>query len=91
MRAYMDVELYNQIVKDNPHLWWWVKERKNLSTDSVVEGVLSNGDMDDVLRLLQILGREKVREVFLKQVSRPRHNYRPQTANFFRKLFAQNV
>jgi len=87
----MDKELYDQIVKESPHLWWWVRDKKNLSIESVVEGVLSNGDMDDVLRLLQILGRKKVREVFLKQVSRSRHNYRPQTANFFRKFFAQNV
>lgn len=89
--AYMDKELYDQIVEESPHLWWWVRDRKNLSTDNVVEGVLSNGDMDDVLRLPQLLGREKVREVFLKRVSKPRHNYRPQTANFFRKLFAQDV
>jgi len=49
--AYMDKELYDQIVEESPHLWWWVRDRKNLSTDSVVEGVLSNGDMDDVLKV----------------------------------------
>ena len=87
----MDKELYNQLVKPRPHLWWWVKNKEDLSLESVVQGVLANGDMDDVQRLFQLVGRERVRKIFLQQISRPRHNYRRQTVNFFRKVFAVHV
>ncbi len=83
--------MYDRIVKQRPYLWWWVKNKEDLSLESVVQGVLANGDMDDVERLFQLAGREQVKEIFLKQISRPRHNYRPQTVNFFRKVFAKNV
>jgi len=53
--------------------------------------VLSNGDMEDVLKLFQLVGRENVKAIFLTQTVRPRHNYRRQTINFFKKVFAQDV
>jgi len=33
----------------------------------------------------------KKRPYLLQQISNPRHNYRKQTVNFFRKVFAQDV
>jgi len=27
----MDKELYDQIVKESPHLWWWVRDRKGIA------------------------------------------------------------
>lgn len=90
-KAYSTKNLYDQIVKERPYLWWWVKDKENLSVESVVQGVLANGDMDDLLMLFQVVGREKVKQIFLQQISMPRHNYRKQTVNFFRKVFAQDV
>ena len=87
----MNDRLYEQIVKDRPYLWWWVKDKKALSTESVVEGVLAYGNMDDVMKLFEILGREKTKEIFFKQISKKRHNYRPQTVNFFKKVFSRHV
>lgn len=87
----MNVELYDDIVKERPHLWWWVRDKENLSMESVVKGILANGDMDDVLRLFKVVGKDKVRRVFLQQISGKRHSYRPQTVNFFQKVFAQDV
>jgi len=83
--------LYDAIVKDRPYLWWWVKNKENLSLESVVQGVLANGDMDDVERLFRVVGRERVKNIFFQQISGSRHNYRAQTVNFFRKVFAQDV
>ncbi len=56
----MKDELYDQIVKQRPYLWWWIKDKRNLSIDSIVEGVLINGDMDDVMKLFQLIGKEKI-------------------------------
>jgi len=91
MKPTLDKLLYEQLVKKSPHLWWWVKNKENLSMESVVHGVLSYGDMDEVVLLFQLAGRENVKKIFLQQVSRLRHNYRPQTMNFFKKVFAQDV
>jgi len=87
----MDKKLYNRLVKERPYLWWWVKSIENLSTESVVQGVLANGDMDDLLMLFQLVGRDKVKQIFLQQISMPRHNYRKQTVNFFKQVFSQSV
>ena len=83
--------IYKRIVKDRPYLWWWVKDKKNLSIESIVEGVLSYGDVEDVIKLFELLGRDEVKKVFQNQVSKPRHNYRPQTVNFFTKVFNRRV
>lgn len=87
----MNMELYNNLIKERPHLWWWVRDKENLSMESVVQGILANGDMNDVLKLFEVVGKDKVRRIFLQQISGKRHNYRPQTVNFFRKVFAQDV
>jgi hypothetical protein len=85
--AMMNKDLYAQLVQPRSYLWWWVKDKENLSIETVVQGVLANGDMDDVQKLFQLIGRDQVRRIFLKQISGRRHNYRPQTLNFFRKVF----
>ena len=87
----MDPELYNEIVAVKPYLWWWVHNKKDISVECLVEGVLSNGDMEDVLKLFQLVGRKNVKKIFLAQIARSRHNYRRPTANFFKKVFAQDV
>lgn len=87
----IDKRLFEQLVKKRPHLWWWVKNKEDLSIESVVHGVLSYGDMDEVDLLFQLAGRENVKKIFLQQISRARHNYRIQTINFFKKVFAQDV
>jgi hypothetical protein len=53
--------------------------------------VLANGDMDDLFVLFKFIGREQVKQIFFQQISMPRHNYRKQTVNFFKKVFARDV
>lgn len=84
-------DLYQKLVVPRLHLWWWVQDRRALSLESVVEGILSYGDMDDVKALFALIGRNRTREIFLRQVSGRRCNYRPQTVNFFSKVFACHV
>ena len=87
----MEKEIYDGLVKNRPYLWWWVKDKDALSIESIVEGVLAYGDMEDVLKLFEIMGRETVKIIFLKQTTGRRHNYRPQTVNFFKKVFSRNA
>jgi len=86
----MQKEIYEQLVKPRPYLWWWVSSKEDLSDQAIVEGVLANGEMEEVELLFDLFGRERVKEIFLSQIKRPRHNYRAQTVNFFLKVFAQD-
>jgi hypothetical protein len=86
----MNKEVYEQLVKPRSYLWWWVRDKKRLSDGALVEGVLSNGEMEDVELLFRLLGRDRVKKIFLDQITRTRHNYRAQTVNFFLKVFSQD-
>jgi hypothetical protein len=83
--------LYSKLVEPRSHLWWWVSTPENLSLESVVEGILAFGTMEDVKELLSLVGKDRVKAIFLRQISRRRHNYRPQTVNFFSKVFSGDV
>jgi len=48
-------DLYQKLVVPRLHLWWWVQGRRALSLESVVEGILSYGDMDDVKALFALI------------------------------------
>ena len=86
----MDKDVYEQLIKPRPYLWWWVSDKEKLSDKAIVEGVLAHGEMEDIELLFRLFGRERVKEIFLSQIKRSRHNYRAQTVNFFRKVFAQD-
>lgn len=87
----MENAVYNQLVKPRPYLWWWVSDKEKLSDEAVVEGVLANGDMEDLGILFRLFGKDRVREIFLHRIKKPRHNYRKQTVNFFLKVFANDA
>ena len=53
----MENEVYEQLVKPRPYLWWWVSDKEKLSDEAVVEGVLANGEMEDIELLFHFFGR----------------------------------
>jgi hypothetical protein len=71
----------------NRKLIWGVAKEAELSEGKIVESVLSHGDWNDLQELFRLIGKKKVAEIFHKQISKPRTNYRPQTLNFFRHYF----
>ena len=84
-------EIFEKLVTPRAYLWWWVPDKNSLSLESVVEGILSGGDMEEVHLLLALAGRSAVKDIFLRQISRKRCNYRPQTMNFFSKVFQDDI
>jgi len=86
----MEKHIYEELVKSRPYLWWWVADKEKLSDKAIVEGVLANGEMEDVQLLFRLFGRERVRQIFMSQVRQARHNYRRQTVDFFFKAFSQD-
>ncbi|MCF7905776.1 hypothetical protein K9L63_01115 [Candidatus Gracilibacteria bacterium] len=65
---------------------WDVNPRK-LSMSALLEYVFSNGNFEDVREIMRIVGKEKVKHIFQKQIQRPRVNYRPATLHFFKHYF----
>jgi hypothetical protein len=74
-------------------LFWWVPEKEiaSLSPEAIVESVLSNGNEDTVRQLFDYYGIEKVAEIFNRQTSGRRINYRPRTVHFFRQYFHRHA
>jgi hypothetical protein len=81
------------IISEQKHLFWWVPENDlpDLSVDAVVEAILSNGDENAVRHLFNILGVEKVAQIFHKQTSAKRTNYRPRTIHYFCRYFQRHA
>lgn len=87
-------ELKNFLQK-RPYLCWWVKDIGELSDRAAVEATLNNGDWAEVQELIKIMGPKKVAQIFFKESSKTRQNYRPRTKHFFslylKKYTTQNI
>lgn len=75
------------------HLFWWVPESEtaSLSDDAIVESILNNGNETAVKQLLDYYGIDRVAEIFNRQISGRRNNYRPRTVYFFQKYFQRHA
>lgn len=80
-----------KFIKEHSYFWWWVPEGKKekLSIDSIVEATLNYGDSKDIKILFDLVGYQKTKEVFLKQISSKRNNYTKRTLNFFKLYFSK--
>ena len=87
----MNKQLYREIVRNKPYLFWGVGDKTRLSDEAVVEAVLNFGDFDDVRKLCDILGMENVADIFNRLTGRSRLNFKKPTLNFFRLYFARHV
>jgi len=76
-----------QFMKLRKHLVWYVKNPENLDIDSIVEHTLNYGDWDDVQTLINIVGIKKIAEIFKKQTTNFRLNYRKEVVNYFNLYF----
>jgi len=73
----------------NRNLVWYADPFK-FSESAVIEHVFSYGDWSDFLEIIRLFGKRCVREIFFKQIQKPRHNYRPQTQKLFELYFSRS-
>ncbi|CEG11018.1 conserved hypothetical protein [groundwater metagenome] len=82
-------------IRENSTLFWWIKEeeKENIDTKFLVEQILNYGDEKNVKKLFELVGIDKVADIFYEQTSpeRMRVNYFPQVINFFRIYFNKNA
>ncbi len=83
--------LVSNFIEKRPHLVWHVSDYKKLSEEAVVEAVLNYGTFDDVLELFDIMGIERVAEIFRRESSKERSNYRPEIKNYFNLYFQEHA
>lgn len=83
----MGKERLKRFIQKNKSLFWWIKDKENISEELVVETILNYGTRETVKELFDILGIERVAEIFFKQIKRKRNNYNPRTINFFSLYF----
>jgi hypothetical protein len=74
-------------IKNRPYLFWYIKNKENVSLETAVEQVLNFGDFKDVKLLLKIIGLKKAAAIFRRQIKKKRCNYRPEIKNYFSLYF----
>ncbi len=76
-----------EFIEKRPHLIWYVDNFEELSDEVIVEAVLNYGEFDDVLEVIEIMGKEKVADIFKKESIKTRSNYKKDIKNYFNLFF----
>jgi hypothetical protein len=92
----MNDKAIKELINDNKHLFWYTPENKidNLGEDQLVETILNYGDENAIRRLIEILGIDKVAQIFNKQIStssRRKNNYHELVLNYFQLYFKRHA
>lgn len=77
----------SDIIKQKPHLAWYVKDSDELSNESVLEHVLIHGDWKDVQLFIKIAGIDETAKIFWKTLEQTRSNYPPEIKSYFSRYF----
>lgn len=85
--------LREKYITEHATLFWYTPEakKKDISDSLLVETILNYGTMDDVKALFNLMGMDKVAEVFFSAKGRQKLNYFPQIYNFFTLVFNRYV
>ena len=85
--------MYNSEIKafirEKSSLFWSIPEDKKeeISPALLVETILNYGTMDDVRKLIKLMGKEEVSRIFFSARGRQKLNYYPEIYNYFSLLF----
>lgn len=84
----MAIREARDIIRQKPYLIWYSKNYDGFSKETIVEAVLNCGDWEELQDLIKIFGKQKVADIFFKQINYPRCNYLPKRASFFENYFS---
>lgn len=81
-----DIKLF---IKEKKNLFWYTPEDKKeeISPALLVETILNYGSLDDVRRLIRLMGMDEVSRIFFSARGRQKLNYYPEVYNYFSLLF----
>ena len=89
----MNSKELNEFVRSRRVLFWSISDTQldHISIPLFVETILNYGNIKDIKQVFDLIGLEKVAEIFYRQVNRKRVNYRPRTVNYFKAYFNRHV
>ena len=81
-----DIKLF---IKEKKNFFWYTPEDKKeeISPALLVETILNYGSLDDVRRLIRLMGMDEVSRIFFSARGRQKLNYYPEIYNYFSLLF----
>ena len=93
MKKKMHPPEIKEFIRENRSLFWWIKEeeKENISIEFLVEMILNYGNEKSIKKLFNLVGIERVANIFYIQTAKKRVNYRTRTINFFTLYFKRNA
>ena len=78
-------------IHENRTLFWYTPEDKkeDISLEFLVETILNYGDMNNIKKLIGIIGGKEISRIFFSAKGRKKLNYYPEIYNFFTLLFSR--
>lgn len=83
------MNIIQNLFLEKPYLAWFVKDKKGLSKQSMLEQIFNYGSWQDYLETEKDLGIKEVKAIFEDLKNRKRTNLRPKTINYFNLYFAK--
>jgi hypothetical protein len=87
--ASMNSPEIKQFIREHSNLFWYTPEDKKeeISNEFLVETILNYGNLDDIRKLINIIGMEQLSTLFFSMQDRKKLNYYPEIHHFFSLLF----
>jgi hypothetical protein len=78
-----------QFIREHSNLFWYTPEdeKEEISNELLVETILNYGNLDDIRKLINIIGMEQLSTLFFSMQDRKKLNYYPEIHHFFSLLF----
>jgi hypothetical protein len=78
-------------IHENRDLFWYTPEdeKENISLELLTETVLNYGSLNEVKRLIDIIGVKEISKIFFSLEGRKKQNYYPEIYNYFSLLFSK--
>lgn len=83
----MSMQLLVQFQQSHPHLFRDTNVNHAVSEFSIVDRTLRRGEKEDIHELFSIMGKEKVKELFLKILLAPKSDFPPKAIPFYLHYF----
>ena len=77
-----------QFINEHRDLFWYspADKKEEINKELLIETIFNYCDLDDIKRLIDILGIEQLTEIFYSLSGRKKLNYYPEMYNFFSVL-----
>lgn len=89
----MNRQALQDLINENSVLFWSVSKEDlvKLSPEVVVETFLNYADINQIKKMIEIIGIQRVAEIFHNQIKNVRVNYHKRTINFFTLYFNRHA